>query len=64
MTPPYVVMSFSPEQALEVALAVKAAKDKKQESIIKPMKPPVITVELLTKAIQEAGIQDAKLVKK
>ncbi len=64
MNPPYVVMSFTPQEAFEVALAVKAARERKQESIIKPAKPPVITIELLTKVIQEAGIQEAKLVRK
>lgn len=63
MNPPYVIMAFSVEEALQVAQALKAAKKAESERILKPLKPPVITVESLSQAIQEAGITEAKLIR-
>ena len=63
MNPPYVVMCFTPEEALEVARAIKVSKEAKFQSILKPLGPPVITVGVLADAIKEAGIAEAKLVR-
>ena len=63
MNPPYIVMAFDPEEALEVCAAIKAFKKTKEQRILKPLAPPVVTLEILTKAIKEAGIQEAKLVR-
>lgn len=63
MNPPYVIMAFSPADALQVAQALKAAKKAEAERILKPLNPPVITVEALSQAIREAGIAEAKLIR-
>ncbi len=63
MNPPYVVMAFTPEEALEVAHAVKEAKKRKTQSVLKPLAPPAITVQVLAEAMKDAGIEEAKLVR-
>lgn len=63
MNPPYVVMCFTPEEALEVAQALKIAKVVKSQRILKPLNPPPLTLGILADAFLEAGISEAALVK-
>lgn len=63
MNPPYVVLAFDVEEAIEVCAAIKAFKKSKEQRILKPLAPPVVTLETLQKAIKEAGIQEAKLIR-
>jgi hypothetical protein len=56
-----VVMSVTPEEALELAQALKTARQVQANRVLKPQKPK-ITVGVLADALQAVGINDAKLI--